>query len=442
MTANEIALLLKINHKKIRKELAFLANEKNQLLQKKTQTETKIKEYDDNNQEIIKTNETHKTQKTLYYIDFKHFVDITLYKIHQMKNILEKRAKEEVNSSEYVCTKCNDKYSTNAALELLDYSLGYMVCEYCGGKLKQAELTKEESSQLQLDIFKKEIQPLISYLEDTRNFYIVEGQEDNRFSILSKDEYAIQEDKIRNQSNNFNNRRGGNRGINMDGERHFYLAEFPNRQVNVTIMNEKSMLDFSNQLGIFEGDSDEIRNQKSMPPWLKDSYQISTLQKQKIDLLDLKKFGYMANEKDEEKLVRKRIKKRKDTNKEISSIKSFSNFLQDQNKTHKKRRTKLINNVGQSNTENVQLMSQNIIIEKENQQQRGGQGQEMVEEPDQSLVNNVTTLINGKPVPIIDITDELIEQMTEKEFLNYYELVKKIRDKKLNLIFLSNQDEF
>lgn len=79
--------------------------------------------------------------RTYYYLDYKHFLDVTKWRMMAMRRHIDNKLRNGLDNKGYVCPRCKHSYSTLEVAHLLDLSRNMFVCEVpgCGTELVDNE---------------------------------------------------------------------------------------------------------------------------------------------------------------------------------------------------------------------------------------------------------------------------------------------------------------
>ncbi|KAI9618891.1 hypothetical protein H4Q26_012145 [Puccinia striiformis f. sp. tritici PST-130] len=78
------------------------------------------------------------TQRTYYYIDYKHCVDVIKWRMWKMSKVLDDKQRNVIDGQGYVCPRCKKTYST-LDISGLSMTATSFLCEICGTPLNDNE---------------------------------------------------------------------------------------------------------------------------------------------------------------------------------------------------------------------------------------------------------------------------------------------------------------
>lgn len=79
-----------------------------------------------------------------YYIDYQDFCNVVKWRIHRMHKIIDSSSRKVLDTKGYVCPQCGQSYSQLDALELLDQTTGFFICEVCHTEVVENQNTENE----------------------------------------------------------------------------------------------------------------------------------------------------------------------------------------------------------------------------------------------------------------------------------------------------------
>ncbi|KAI9256195.1 hypothetical protein BY458DRAFT_519646 [Sporodiniella umbellata] len=106
--------------------------------------------------------------KTYYYIDYKEFVDVVKWKMYKMQTLVRDKLRTESENKGYVCQNCTKTFTPLDVLSLVDMTDQLFHCDQCEQVLEEndnAENVKE--SQAILTKLREQSQPIITLLKQT-----------------------------------------------------------------------------------------------------------------------------------------------------------------------------------------------------------------------------------------------------------------------------------
>lgn len=107
------------------------------------------------------------TRQNYYYINYKVFVNVVKYKLDHMRRKIETEERDSTSRASFRCTGCSKTFTDLEADRLLDFASGQFRCSYCSEPVEedQAALPRQDS-RLLLARFNDQIQPLYTLLRE------------------------------------------------------------------------------------------------------------------------------------------------------------------------------------------------------------------------------------------------------------------------------------
>uniref|UniRef100_A0A1E1XBY6 General transcription factor IIE subunit 1 n=1 Tax=Amblyomma aureolatum TaxID=187763 RepID=A0A1E1XBY6_9ACAR len=107
------------------------------------------------------------TRQNYYYINYKVFVNVVKYKLDHMRRKIETEERDSTSRASFRCTGCSKSFTDLEADRLLDFASGQFRCSYCSAPVEedQAALPRQDS-RLLLARFNDQIQPLYTLLRE------------------------------------------------------------------------------------------------------------------------------------------------------------------------------------------------------------------------------------------------------------------------------------
>ncbi|KZS87247.1 hypothetical protein SISNIDRAFT_537784 [Sistotremastrum niveocremeum HHB9708] len=87
-----------------------------------------------------------------YYIDYKHFCDVVKWRVAQMRELIDKDLRNELDTKGYICPQCGTSYASLDVDRLLDMATGTFLCEICRTEVvdnENAESLKGSQDRMQ-----------------------------------------------------------------------------------------------------------------------------------------------------------------------------------------------------------------------------------------------------------------------------------------------------
>lgn len=87
-----------------------------------------------------------------YYIDYKHFCDVVKWRVAEMRRLIDKDLRNELDSKGYICPQCSQSYTPLDVDRLIDFETGTFLCEVCRTELidnENAESVRGSQDRMQ-----------------------------------------------------------------------------------------------------------------------------------------------------------------------------------------------------------------------------------------------------------------------------------------------------
>ena len=150
---DDLIRLLGFDKKQLRQSLVRLKNEKliKQRVHKEKNPETGA---------LISFN--------YYFINYKVFVNVIKYKLDHVRKKIESEEKQAKNRPSFVCTQCEKKYSDLEVDRLLDLETCQLKCTTCEGSVEEdaAGIKQSNTSRTSLARFNEQMEPIFRLLRD------------------------------------------------------------------------------------------------------------------------------------------------------------------------------------------------------------------------------------------------------------------------------------
>ena len=113
-----------------------------------------------------------------YYINYKAFVNIVKYKLHQMQKRIESQEREDSCKASYTCSNnaCSRSYNELDIDKLLDLNSidpatgdAKMICTFCGREVVERQIEQDDSRQLLIK-FNQQMEPIYEILREIENY--------------------------------------------------------------------------------------------------------------------------------------------------------------------------------------------------------------------------------------------------------------------------------
>uniref|UniRef100_L7M8Y0 General transcription factor IIE subunit 1 n=1 Tax=Rhipicephalus pulchellus TaxID=72859 RepID=L7M8Y0_RHIPC len=107
------------------------------------------------------------TRQNYYYINYKVFVNVVKYKLDHMRRKIETEERDSTSRASFRCTGCSKSFTDLEADRLLDMASGQFRCSYCCAPVEEDQgALPRQDSRLLLARFNDQIQPLYSLLRE------------------------------------------------------------------------------------------------------------------------------------------------------------------------------------------------------------------------------------------------------------------------------------
>ncbi|KYQ91449.1 transcription factor IIE [Tieghemostelium lacteum] len=319
------------------------------------------------------------TTQILWYIEYKHIIDVVKFKIYMIKKKMEIEKSTKLDVQSYKCASCLTVYTAYDMAKLI--AEGKVTCEYCNGKLEEehnneslTETTKHQS------VLWGHMKKLVDQLRKTEGLQI---------PLFARDTAENPQDNFHNFTINT-----GAQNVNTTKASAFRSST----SITTPQPTNNSNLEFN--IEICETDNiDEMNknvkkeNKKtglaSLPPWLLPSNSI--LNKTKTKLSD------RINQPKEAPKPEAIVKKEEIFDKDLYEDYIKSHFREWESAENANKRIKLENDVKMEENSDPMNIDSNDM------------------DPDEIIV-----LVGGKQVSISDITDEDQEKMSAQEYEDFH----------------------
>eukprot|EP01006_Ploeotia_vitrea_P031363 TRINITY_DN63683_c0_g1_i2.p1 TRINITY_DN63683_c0_g1~~TRINITY_DN63683_c0_g1_i2.p1 ORF type:complete len:734 (-),score=79.45 TRINITY_DN63683_c0_g1_i2:586-2766(-) len=138
-----------------------------------------------------------------YFIDFKIFYEVTAFKVHQMRQLLRRKASEASAKHQYVCPirGCEERYSLQDILGFdKDDDTFEFICRQCErGRLKEQSGSREQQEAKKMLLsFDNQLHKILDLLQKGKEMVIVSADTDqllNSADFMTQAEYKTTQDK-------------------------------------------------------------------------------------------------------------------------------------------------------------------------------------------------------------------------------------------------------
>ncbi|KAE9549971.1 hypothetical protein FO519_006813 [Halicephalobus sp. NKZ332] len=325
-----------------------------------------------------------------YYINYKGAVNITKYKLDQIRQKLESREKDQVNRSQYKCNRCQLK------------------CWNCFGEVRDEETTgPSEDTRSSLAKFNEQTGPLVTIMQNLNGVIFAEHILE---PPVPKSENIVEEKPKENEPTK----------ILKLGERSFGAA-------GPAFNPENMKLNLGDTLDVMEPEKEAV-------PWLTGSVRISLADVEKREaakksrnyLRSAAKLNMMAGADDEEienllEMEKDRIAKFKMAKK--PTLEEFTEMLG--------KRSNGSNGVPEKRPKfTVGDDDEEMEVEENGKYEMKDIKHKPLSRAE-TLKNELTVTFGSEKIPVTEVTEEILEQMTKKELERVYEA----REKLIEMLF-------
>eukprot|EP01103_Thecamoeba_quadrilineata_P010315 TRINITY_DN2188_c0_g1_i1.p1 TRINITY_DN2188_c0_g1~~TRINITY_DN2188_c0_g1_i1.p1 ORF type:complete len:414 (+),score=80.27 TRINITY_DN2188_c0_g1_i1:43-1284(+) len=149
----DLANLLKLHHKQVRKTLSQLQSDR--LIRSESRHEPK-------------STGGNSQQHMFWYIDYKQFIDVVKYRLCMMHRLIERELGQEKNM-QFTCESCQIRYSALESINLLDKKTGQLHCGKCSGELTDTSHDGGDRNHVQRSQLTEQLRPISEQLKLTEN---------------------------------------------------------------------------------------------------------------------------------------------------------------------------------------------------------------------------------------------------------------------------------
>ncbi|XP_029658410.1 general transcription factor IIE subunit 1 [Octopus sinensis] len=151
MKEDDIIDLLKFERKQLRSMLNTLKMDKIVKVRMRVETDA----------------EGHTTRHNYYFINYKVFVNVVKYKLDHVYRKIEAAERQSTSRSSFKCTQCEKTYTDLEAGQLLDPYTGLLVCMICQVEVEEDESAiPKQDARTMLAKFNEQIQPIYDLLKE------------------------------------------------------------------------------------------------------------------------------------------------------------------------------------------------------------------------------------------------------------------------------------
>lgn len=394
MKEDDICELLKFERKQIRSRISLLRMDK--FLQVRLKMETGP------DGKAAKVN--------YYYINYKTFVNVVKYKLDLMRKRMETEERDATSRASFLCPNCRKTFTDLEADQLCDMVTGEFHCTFCGSPVEEdTSAMPKKDSRLLLAKFNEQLQPLYDLLREV---------EDIKLSPECLEPEPTDLDTIRGLNKNFV--RNSNEPWSGEATRNQGFAVEETR-VDVNLDGD---------------DLPEAIRPKDRPVWMTESTVVSS---------STGDGNGLATTDSTDSILQKAALSstthttggrgsRKDNSEDIMSVLLLHEKQPGKTNVSQTAVRGLTSGGGNSSDSSDDEHIENAVIRKLNYNKNLVlvlsysfkrffiSADVDVMESDEEEDDSPTVLVEGRPVPIDEITAELIEQMTQQEKYTYIQV--------------------
>ncbi|XP_071954900.1 general transcription factor IIE subunit 1-like [Antedon mediterranea] len=360
MKEDDMLELLKFEKKQLRLLLNQLKNDK--IIKQTVRVET---------QPDGKTN-----RHNYYFINYRVFVNIVKYKLDKMRIKIESEERDSTCKALFSCPGCEKVYNDFDAMDLLDPATGDMKCTHCGSVVNEDESQAPSSSRLQIADFVRQVEPLYELLQQVEDIKLAP-------EIL---EPTPDVGSIKSRPLGSANRKFG---------------EWSNSSSAGIAYNQS----FTIQVGENDNSKKEVAKPKEMPVWLA---------KSTID-------GAITEESE----IAAPSNELKSPTRSHRSEEIMKTLLAHEKKRSGALATAFPTDNGSDNESDKSASEDELTADAAfgiKTEKTDSQTVEMISDEEEEDDEEMMVMVNGKPMPFQDVTDDILHQMTPSEKENYIEL--------------------
>ncbi|UYV61113.1 GTF2E1 [Cordylochernes scorpioides] len=106
-------------------------------------------------------------RQTYYYIHYKVFISVVLYKLDHIRRKFENDERDSTSRASFKCTKCSNTYTDLEIDRLLNFTTGELHCTFCGSAVEEDEgALPKQDSRLLLAKFNEQMELFYSLLNE------------------------------------------------------------------------------------------------------------------------------------------------------------------------------------------------------------------------------------------------------------------------------------
>lgn len=113
------------------------------------------------------------TRQNYHYINYRAFVNVVKYKLDHMRRKIEMEERDNTSRASFVCSKCKKTYTDLETGQLVDLMTGDLNCLHCGEVVEEdPNVLPKADSRLILAKFNEQIEPLYILLKEVEDIVL------------------------------------------------------------------------------------------------------------------------------------------------------------------------------------------------------------------------------------------------------------------------------
>jgi transcription initiation factor TFIIE subunit alpha len=113
------------------------------------------------------------TRQNYHYINYRAFVNVVKYKLDHMRRKIETEERDNTSRASFVCSKCGKTYTDLETGQLVNLSTGELHCLHCGEIVEEdPNVLPKADSRLILAKFNEQIEPLYILLKEVEDIVL------------------------------------------------------------------------------------------------------------------------------------------------------------------------------------------------------------------------------------------------------------------------------
>ena len=108
-----------------------------------------------------------------FYIDYQSFCNVVKWRMAEMRRIIDKGLRNELDSKGYICTQCRKTFQALEADRLIDFMTGTFNCDVCSAELVDNENAENViGSQDRMQRFNRQMRFILEGLRKTEDIVL------------------------------------------------------------------------------------------------------------------------------------------------------------------------------------------------------------------------------------------------------------------------------